>query len=98
LNENVATTNWNQTVQSGKVTEGLIEYEWTLHSEPWTQSTTNIIAAGSSPDSTVSSSQPAVNASVINQTTLSLLSVEVGYYVQNQRYNVRLTTLAIPQQ
>ena len=37
LNESFITTNWNQTVQSGTLTEGSRQFHWTLHNEPWTQ-------------------------------------------------------------
>jgi competence protein ComGC len=39
LNENVVTTNWNKTVQSGTVRQGVREFRWTLHNEPWNQDT-----------------------------------------------------------
>jgi hypothetical protein len=37
LNENVATTNWNNSVQSGSVRQGVREFRWTLHNDPWNQ-------------------------------------------------------------
>jgi hypothetical protein len=37
LNENVATTNWNNSVQSGTVRQGVREFRWTLHNDPWNQ-------------------------------------------------------------
>ena len=37
LNENVATTNWNKSVQSGSVRQGVREFRWTLHNDPWNQ-------------------------------------------------------------
>jgi Tfp pilus assembly protein PilV len=37
LNENLVTTNWNQTVQSGTLAEGQRQFRWTLHSDRWTQ-------------------------------------------------------------
>ncbi len=37
LNENVVTTNWNQSSQSGTVVEGLRRYRWNLHSDTWNQ-------------------------------------------------------------
>ncbi len=40
LNESLVTTNWNQAVQSGTVIEGQRKFDWTLHSEPWTQDST----------------------------------------------------------
>ncbi len=37
LNENVATTNWSQSVQSGTVTEGQRQYRWNLRSDNWNE-------------------------------------------------------------
>jgi type II secretory pathway pseudopilin PulG len=37
LVENLVTTNWNQSVQSGSTLEGQREFRWTLRSDPWTQ-------------------------------------------------------------
>ncbi|HWW02222.1 MAG TPA: type II secretion system protein [Candidatus Acidoferrum sp.] len=37
LTENLVSTNWNQSVQSGSTTEGQREFRWTLHGDPWTQ-------------------------------------------------------------
>src|ERR1039457_1486662 len=37
LAENLVTTNLNQAVQVGTLTEGQREFNWTLHSDPWNQ-------------------------------------------------------------
>jgi hypothetical protein len=38
LTENlVVTTNWNQSVQGGTLTEGQREFRWTMHSDIWNQ-------------------------------------------------------------
>ncbi len=37
LAETLVTTNWNQAVQSGTVTEGQRQFAWTLHSDLWNQ-------------------------------------------------------------
>src|SRR3974390_2868592 len=37
LNESLVTTNYNQSVQSGSLIEGQRKFNWTLHSDPWTQ-------------------------------------------------------------
>ena len=31
------TTNWNQSAQSGTLTEGQRQYRWTMRTDPWTQ-------------------------------------------------------------
>jgi type II secretory pathway pseudopilin PulG len=37
LNESLVTGNWNQSQQSGSVTEDGVEYRWTLRNERWPQ-------------------------------------------------------------
>ena len=37
LTESLVTTNWNQSVQSGTLTEGQRQFRWTLHNDPWNQ-------------------------------------------------------------
>jgi hypothetical protein len=37
LTENLVTTNWSQSSQSGTTIDGQREFRWTLRTEPWTQ-------------------------------------------------------------
>src|SRR5882724_5726688 len=37
LNENIVTTNWNRSVQSGTVRQGPREFPWTLRNDAWNQ-------------------------------------------------------------
>jgi len=37
LNENIVTTNWNQSDQSGTVDDGQRQFNWTLSNDPWNQ-------------------------------------------------------------
>jgi hypothetical protein len=37
LAETLVTTNWNQAVQGGTLTEGQRQFTWTMHSDPWNQ-------------------------------------------------------------
>jgi hypothetical protein len=37
LAESLVTTNWNQSVQSGTLTEGRRQFRWTLQNDPWNQ-------------------------------------------------------------
>src|ERR1019366_3568699 len=37
LTETLVTTNSNQSVQSGTLTEGQRQFAWTMHSDPWNQ-------------------------------------------------------------
>ena len=38
LSESVVTTNWSGAMQSGTVTEGVLDFRWTLTSQVWSQS------------------------------------------------------------
>ncbi len=35
LNENIVTTNWMQTSQSGTIRQGVRDFRWTLHNDSW---------------------------------------------------------------
>ena len=37
LTENLVTTNWNQAVQTGNLTEGQREFRWTIQNDLWSQ-------------------------------------------------------------
>jgi hypothetical protein len=37
LNENIVTTNWNQSAQNGTASDGTKQFDWTLQNEPWSQ-------------------------------------------------------------
>ena len=37
LNESIVTTNWNRSVQSGTVRQGVREFSWSLRSDAWNQ-------------------------------------------------------------
>ena len=37
LTETLVTTNWNQSAQSGTLTEGLRQFSWTMRNDPWNQ-------------------------------------------------------------
>lgn len=44
LAETLVTTNWYQAVQSGTMTDGVREFNWTMRSDPWNQDPTqNVI-------------------------------------------------------
>jgi general secretion pathway protein I len=45
LNESVIMTNWNGGVQNGTITEGALDYRWTLTSQPWTQDAMELLTA-----------------------------------------------------
>jgi type II secretory pathway pseudopilin PulG len=45
LNESLITTNWNRGTQSGTVTEGATEFQWTLTSENWPQDAMQLVTA-----------------------------------------------------
>ena len=37
LDDSLVTTNWNQALQRGEVTEGQRQFRWTLRNDPWNQ-------------------------------------------------------------
>lgn len=45
LNESLVTTNWNHGTQSGTVTEGLVDFQWTLTTENWPQDAMELVTA-----------------------------------------------------
>jgi type II secretory pathway pseudopilin PulG len=93
LNENIVTTNWNQSSQVGTLYEGTREFRWTLRSQPWSQNLTNQVPAETASMGQLMGGQPQVTATAASQTTLNLLSVEVSYTVQNRDYLLHLSTL-----
>lgn len=94
LNETLASTNWNQSSQSGTIKEGLLEYRWTMHNDIWNQAATNQLNVSSTASSSqFGSTQPAVNQLAASQVAMNLLTVEVTYAVQGRDYTVRLSTL-----
>lgn len=97
LNECILFTNYFQATQRGVVTEGTREFDWTLQAEVWNQTMTNQFP-GSSANSQWGGRQPAVSQFAASQVPMTLLTVEVLYPVQNQKYSVRLSTLVNPAQ
>ena len=45
LNESLVTTNWNNGVQSGTASEGALDFQWTLSSQPWPQDVMQLLTA-----------------------------------------------------
>jgi type II secretory pathway pseudopilin PulG len=45
LNESIVTMNANQNVQNGTVTEGALEFRWTLSTETWPQDKMQLLTA-----------------------------------------------------
>jgi len=37
LNETIVTTNWNSGLQNGNVRQGIHDFRWTMHNDPWNQ-------------------------------------------------------------
>ena len=44
LAETIATTNWNQSAQSGSITEGNREFRWVLRNEEWQQNPLRLLS------------------------------------------------------
>jgi len=45
LNESLVMTNWNNGVQSGTVSEGALDFRWTLSSQAWPQDAMQLVTA-----------------------------------------------------
>jgi len=45
LNESIVTTNWNHGTQSGTLSEGALDFQWTLTSETWPQDAMQLVTA-----------------------------------------------------
>jgi type II secretory pathway pseudopilin PulG len=45
LNESIVMTNWNSGTQSGTVSEGAADYNWTLTSQAWPQDSMQLLTA-----------------------------------------------------
>src|SRR5208283_5937496 len=45
LNESLVMTNWNNGVQNGTVSEGALDFRWTLSSQAWPQDTMQMLTA-----------------------------------------------------
>ncbi len=97
LTESIIMTNWVQSFQSGVVEENGRTYPWSISSELWIQMQTNQPVDLASGMGVIAGSQPLVNQSTANQITMNLLTVEVNYFVQEEKYTVRLSTLVNPE-
>ena len=45
LNESLVTTNWSAGVKSGTAAEGVLDFKWTLTSQPWPQDSMQLLTA-----------------------------------------------------
>ena len=45
LNESLVTTNWDHGAQSGTVSEGALDFRWTLKNEIWPQDAMQLVTA-----------------------------------------------------
>ena len=45
LNESLVTTNWSGGVQSGTISEGALDFRWTLTSQNWPQDSMQMLTA-----------------------------------------------------
>ena len=84
LNESLVMTNWSNGQQNGAISEGALDFQWTLASQSWTPSSSSV-------GSTALPGQTAV--------PMDLLTAEVKFQAQGKDYSVKLSTLApIPTQ
>jgi prepilin-type N-terminal cleavage/methylation domain-containing protein len=85
LNETIITGQWNQVGQARDEQYGgnSVKYHWVIRNEPW-----------SALNSNVNDGNPGgVNVSVVNGSTLHLLTVDVTFPAQGQTFAVHLSTV-----
>jgi hypothetical protein len=78
LNESLVTTNWTGSGQNGRVSEGAIDYRWTVSVQNW-------------PQQGQGQSQVSQLNSLI---TMDMLTAQVFFQAQGRDYSVTLSTLA----
>lgn len=83
LNEIIITGQWNQVGQAKDEQAGTVKYHYVVRNEPW-----------SALNSNVNDGNPGgVNVSVVNGSTLHLLTVDVTFPTQGQTFAVHLSTV-----
>ena len=80
LNESLVTTNWSGGQQNGVISEGPLDFNWTLVSETW-------------PPSSLQSTVISPNQNM-SQGSLMMLTAKVDFLAQGKDYSVSLSTLA----
>ena len=80
LNEGLVTTNWTGGQQNGVISEGPLDFNWTLVSETW-------------PSSSLQSTVISPNQNM-SQGSLVMLTAKVDFLAQGKDYSVSLSTLA----
>ena len=78
LNESLVTTNWTGSGQGGTVSEGAIDYRWTLSVQSWPQAQNS-----ASPMNSLNS-----------RISMEMLTAQVTFQAQGKDYSVKLNTLA----
>jgi hypothetical protein len=81
LNESLVTTNWSGGAQNGTVSEGALDFNWTLTTQNWPQGQNSVNSVNS------------VNSMI----SMEMLTTEVKFLAQGKDYSVKLSTLAVSQ-
>ena len=83
LNETIITGKWNQVGQARDEQAGVVKFHWVIRNEPW-----------SALNNTVTDSNPGgINTTVVNGSSLHLLTVDVSFPAQGQTFAVHLSTV-----
>jgi hypothetical protein len=93
LNESIVTTNWTGGVMNGTVSEGTLDFNWTLSVQNWPQNGTQLPSSGLSVPST--GAQP-MTVQNMPQNQMQMLTAEVKFQAQGKDYSVALNTLVNP--
>ena len=83
LNESLVMTNWSNGMQNGTISEGALDFQWSLSSQGWSP-------GGGGAAGLPGSTGPASSGAV----PLDLVTAEVKFQAQGKDYSVKLSTLA----
>lgn len=93
LNESIVTTNWNGNVLNGTVTEGALNFDWTMSVQDWPVNPVQLPSSGLNVPTT--GTQPMLVQNM-PQNLMQMLTAEVAFQAQGKVYSVTMSTLVSP--
>ena len=93
LNESIVTTNWNGGVMNGTISEGSLDFDWSLSVQSWPQNAAQL--PSSIQNLPVNGLQP-MTVQNMPRGVMEMLTAEVKFQAQGKVYTVTLGTLGSP--
>ena len=93
LNESIVTTNWTGNAMNGTISEGALDFNWSLSVQDWPQNDTQLPSNSQSVPS--SGTQP-MTVQNMPQNLMEMLTAQVTFQAQGKNYSVSLNTLVSP--